>query len=133
MTKFNAATAVEPMEYDFTEYIEGAVGIIPEPSEAQVQTYFKTVSGLATEFTDLRKRMSSISEDDDEIDTENPDVAALMEEVKNLDMTAVLGQITEAVAALCSNEPSVEVINRLPFRVRQAFAKWVGQQFRSGQ
>ena len=49
MSKFDAATAVEEMEYDFSKYV-GGVGVIPEPTTGQMNTYVVSMRRLMTEY-----------------------------------------------------------------------------------
>lgn len=130
MPAFNASAAIEPLEYDFAPYQPEVKGVIPEPSEEQVQTYFKAVTKAAEGVRHLRATADKVQQGG-EIDGDNPDVAALMEEMENFDMAGMLRSITEAVADLCSGQPTADQIQALPFRVRQEFVKWVGSQFRS--
>lgn len=132
MGSFNAAAAVEPLEYDFTAYMDGVQGVIPEPSQGQVSAYFREIAEAVDEVKGLREKVAAIQNENGEVDEENVDVAELMEEMKSFNMDETLGKITRATATLCSDQPSYEQIDGLPFRVRQAFIKWVGSQFRQG-
>lgn len=112
MAKFNAATAVESLEYDFTHY-GGKAGTIPEPSVEQVNTFLSTINSAY-------KRILSIT----------PDEAAEMSEEE----AEQLGSgVADALAELCSNQPSREEIEALPFRVMAAFVGWVAGEISPNQ
>lgn len=114
MGKFNAATAVEALEYDFSAY-GGGEGIIPEPTTGQVDDFFKVLKSLYS--------------------TINPDSAdaEAIEALKNMNEAEAAGigdQLKDALAALCSGQPSREHLDMLPFRVFSAFSGWLAGSLR---
>jgi hypothetical protein len=108
MTNFDAA--VDELTYDFTQYVEGAQGTIPEPSVAQVET-----------FTEMLRQVmpTAVNEKGDLI----LDVNALKAKVEEGDDLALL--INNAIADLCSGSPTAAQIAALPFRVQRRFYGWI--------
>lgn len=137
MAKFNAGQAVEKLEYDFTDY-GGSEGTIVEPSTKQVNHFFKSMKAMLKEVN----RLQAATKD---IDVENMDDEAMAEHMSKID-EATEGADTyqtimvENIAVLCGAErvededgsytikggaPSFEELDRLPYRVLQAFSKWL--------
>lgn len=114
MSKFNAATAVEALEYDFSAY-SGGEGVIPEPSTAQVDEFFKTLK-------DLYSHINPDSDDKEAIEA----LKAMGEDEAN----RIGDRLKDSLAALCSNSPSREDLDRLPFRVFSAFSGWLAGSLR---
>lgn len=122
---FDAATAVEPMDYDFTKYavdeqgkpLSGAKGTVPEPSQDEFRTYTRALTEIQGDFKALEK----------EFEKDDLSVA----ELKKLGDTAEkLGKkIDKLVGTLCHNVPSEEIVAMLPFRVKNAFSKWLQSEF----
>lgn len=132
MAKFNAGTAVEALEYDFTEYVPGCEGIIPEPSTEQIEQYFERAREVAKEVIGLRDKMQKVSGDNVEEMSEE-EISAIVTDLESVNVSDMQNKMIALIADLCSQQPSAEHILALPFRVRQEFVKWVGAQFRSGQ
>jgi ATP phosphoribosyltransferase len=125
MSKFNAATAVESLEYDFTAY-GGEAGLIPEPSTDQIDQFFTDLRNIVKQVQGLKAQAESAKSG--EMTQEQMDeVLAAMDDVS---IKKFQTEMTEAVSALCSNQPSVEQITKLPYRVLQAFIQWVSGEFR---
>lgn len=126
MAKFNAATAVESLDYDFTAYKPDAVGVVPEPTTKQIQAYFDAVRNIA-------KTMQSLKSDVEQANSGNlPDeeVAAILSKMEELDIATYQDEMKDATVALCSGTPSREDLDVLPFRVLQAFMQWITGEFR---
>lgn len=121
MGKFDAGTAVEAMEYDFTKYGGGA-GIIPEPSGDVLDEFMQALAASMSTVQDVTNL--------GEIDTTDGEaVAAALAAIKDQDtIKQVDDELTELVARLTQGQPSADDIATLPFRVKQAFIGWlVGQ------
>lgn len=121
MAKFNAGTAVESMDYDFTDF-GGSTGTIPEPTSTLVDGFFSRVKALAQE---VRSNLGGNVEDLSE--TEAADALASMD---GLGMEDYERNLAEAISDLCQSKPSVEELMLLPFRVRAAFMQWLIGQLR---
>lgn len=126
MAKFDAASAVEGLEYDFTKYVDGCEGVIPEPSTDQLEAYFKEMSDFAQSARALQNKAQGVQAGTlapEEID----EVLASMNEVSIAHFIDVLA---DAAGRLCSDQPSAEQIKGLPYRVLQAFIQWITGEFR---
>lgn len=118
MAGFDAATAVDPLEYNLAPYVtgEGAKGIVPEPSQASMRTYRKAIMSVMNEYKDF----------------ETADVEKLSEqEVEDLQVRseALEAKMDELTAQLCQNQPSAETLAKLPWRHKILFSKWLQEQF----
>jgi hypothetical protein len=110
---FNAAEAVEDLTYDFTKYVEGAQGSIPEPSGDEIETYRTTIFGAIQELglspSDIQGGVSGIDFDK---------MFGLVDKAQGLELTML-----DASASL--TKIPAEVVRQLPFRVQRAFSGWV--------
>jgi hypothetical protein len=123
MSKFNAGAAVEKLEYDFTDY-GGSEGIIPEPSSGAVKAYFRSMKDLAKEARKFKGIADSLGEVDDLDDEQLADRMSTIEEAEEgADQLAEMQK--RALAELCSNKPTFDEIEALPYRVFQAFNRWL--------
>ena len=136
MGKFNAATAVERMEYDFTEY-GGKAGMIPEPSTGAISAFFAEVKAVMKDTKAARELLAR----KDDTDLTEEETTRLLDQVDDVtDLTERMQvRLREAVALLCGatvegegdearvvgGSPSVEELSALPFRVQQAFNTWI--------
>lgn len=112
MGTFNAGTAVEAMNWDFTDF-GGGSGVIPEPSTEQMDDFLEGLSEIGQKYADIMK-----------IDTSTMDkeeVAALIAQFKDVKSSDLTNTIANICAKVCSDNPSAEEIRRLPFRPQQAF------------
>lgn len=125
MPKFDAGTQVEELEWDFTKY-NGEHGVIPEPTTAQIKTYFNDVREVAKQVQGLRLQAEK-AETGDLSDEETAEILASMEQ---LDMEKFQGEMKDALAKLCSGFPGRAQLDLLPHRILQAFMQWVTEQFR---
>ncbi len=120
---FNAGEVLEPLDYDFSAF-GGPVGVIPEPSSGAVKDYFRAMKNLAKEarkFKDIEAKLGNI---DDVSDEELAERMATIDEAEEGADELQRAQ-KEALAALCSNTPSFDELDRLPFRIFTAFNKWL--------
>lgn len=125
MAKFNAGVAVEKLEYDFTDF-GGKEGVVPEPSIAQTNAFFKNMKGLVKNVKSLKSGLGDLEleelSDDDMIDQMGK-VDELEAEVSEFQAKSI-----EYLAELCSHTPSVDELSALPYRVLQAFSTWLVQE-----
>lgn len=119
MAGFDAGTAVEPMDYDFTTVPSGkGKGTVPEPSTEEMK--------------DFQREFAQIMRDGNKLDL-NDEAALKMTDAqfkkfqKEADEIGV--RLDVAIAKLCKNQPSEEEVATLPFRVKTAFSKWLMDQF----
>jgi hypothetical protein len=113
MAGFNAADAVDPFDYNFAPYAD-AKGTIPEPTDAQVNRFY---AGLASALKEGlgEDRVSGIDLAD------RAQLAKLQSELSADDMDKVSAAFLNLYAAVCSDQPSREDLEALPYRLRAAF------------
>lgn len=119
MTKFDAVAAVEAMEIDFTAFGGPAVQI-PEPSNAQVETFIRFVATSANRVRDMateaqKKELEGLS--DDEV------MATATAEGKVIEQ-----ELYQSLVDVCSGVITIEEIKALPYRVQNAFAAWLARE-----
>lgn len=114
---FNAGTAVDPMEYDFTAY-GGTIGVVPEPSQKAFRAYTRKLTSLMAQFKEVG----------DAADKE--DITAKELEVVNDKAEKLSDEFDAIVSELCQNKPAAEEVALLPYRVKVAFSKWLQEEFR---
>jgi hypothetical protein len=133
MGSFDAATAVEQLDYDFTKY-GGGKGDIPEPTTGQLASYFneiRDIAGRARELQAAAKKMSEAQADDTTEDSVSDDEAQeIIAAMDKFSLEEFQHEMSSAVARLCSDSPSEEQLAKLPYRVLQAFIKWISGEFR---
>lgn len=128
MSRFDAATAVEAMEYDFTKY-GGSVGEIPEPTTGQMNDFMVGMRRLLAEY---RSQMPTQDDDDekDPRDMSSEELGQMMDSLE--DNMALAAEFNEKsillTAEFCSHQPSTDELSKLPMRVMRAFSKWLMQQ-----
>lgn len=114
---FDAESAVEPMDYDFSKY-GGSAGTIPEPSNDQISAYQRALIRIWRPAAEAQAAAATMTE------AERLQAAIAESEKEGQDAQQIAEYIQE-LAAVCSNQPSVEDITRLPYRVRVAFQAWL--------
>lgn len=119
MAGFDAGSAVEPMDYDFTTVPGGkGKGVVPEPSTMDMKIFQKSFAKVVRESAKLDKSGEELDKiSDDEFDLLQKKGDELGE------------QLDAAIAKLCKNHPSVEEVETLPFRLKTAFSKWLMEKF----
>lgn len=115
---FNASKAVEPLDYDFSEFVPGCIGTIPEPSQAAMRDYQRAL-------IKIQKRVQDVQPDEDAY------AKLTAEELETLSETVekITDEIDVITATLCKNKPSAKEVGKLPHRVKMAFATWLQEQF----
>ena len=117
MPGFILADAVEELTFDFGEY--GPKGTIPEPTAKQIQAFRKTIAEMLAD-------MLPEGNTDDQSPEE---MRKVLIEVIGRDQTEIQQKILHAIADVCSDEPSFEVLDKLPYRHQQAFSGWISGVF----
>lgn len=132
MARFDAATAVEELEWDFTKY-GGKTGVIPEPQTKQVNDFFKSMKAMVREVKQISKNTPALSLDADNLSEE--DMEALSDQIDASGQIAEEYQqrTRELLAELCSNSPNAEDLAVLPQRVLAAFSTWLVGELRPKQ
>lgn len=122
MAKFDAATAVEAMEYDFTKY-DGSEGEIPEPTTGQMNDF---MIGMRRVLAEARSLQPAQSEKKPE-DMTAEELGEMMDAMED-NMTQARqfnDKIVALTAEFCSGQPSQEDLAKLPMRVMRVFSKWL--------
>lgn len=106
MGAFKASEAVSGLDFDLSPY--GGVGVIPEPSTAQVEA--------------LGKALAAISDDD----TQDPNaalkhIAKLSEDEQNKILDGIMGALADITGAVLTREQ----IDALPYRIKNSFIGWL--------
>lgn len=146
MGKFDAATAVEALEYDFTAY-GGSKGQIQEPSTGAVNAFFNNMKAM---FKEVKGLQALANVDVEELDEgQMGDLVGKMEDVGDIS-SKFQEHSTGALAELCGatwvpdedaedpkeqghyegGSPTHEDLKKLPFRVNQAFTQWLMAEIR---
>lgn len=125
-SKFNAGTAVEALEYDFTDFAPGVKGVIPEPSSEQVTGFFQVMQDMANEV----RKMTLGKDPADLTPEESAEIVSVMSDDQTEQMQ---DRMMAAIDDLTSGQPSSADVMRLPYRVQAAFMAWLVTQFRPEQ
>lgn len=147
MAKFDAGTAVEKLEYDFSAF-GGGIGDIQEPTTGQVSYFFKEMKKMIKEVRALTKGAGEA--DDSEMSDEEmaEHIAKMDENAKGAEQYQE--QSVELIAELCGAKwvdkpnvdqpsegpevihqvleggaPSLAELQALPHRHLQAFSTWL--------
>lgn len=124
MPKFDAATAVEKLDWDFSAF-EGGSGVTPEPNEKLLANYLRDLANLTIDIAKGRKDLGLAAE---------PTAEDLIEAVAKLKTSDILEDLFEhmtvIVADLCQQSPSVEQIKKLPMRHKSAFFSYMSENVR---
>jgi hypothetical protein len=111
MSKFVVADELDELSYDFSPY--GGTGKIPEPTNAQINSYRKAFAELIG---------GVVSED---VLDENQPIMKRVAEFLSRDDTEATQKILHAVAEVCSTKPSFDELELLPARAQQGFIGFV--------
>lgn len=120
MASFTAASVVEPLKYELQPHLDKD-GVIPEPSDAQLDAFDKA---LTKEQQRLRALIPDVP------DSLEPDeYQAALEKFENArvsaDVLSTWKVQAKMFAALCSNEITEAELLKLPRRVRLHFYRWL--------
>lgn len=123
MGGFDASTAVEALDYDFTS-VGGEKGTIAEPSPKQVEDALERIRKAATE-----GGIDLASLDDDSPGA----ILRVLADAPEGALTKITQEVSDAAVELCGGKPSKEEVDALPYRVQQAFVGWLLGQFSDPQ
>lgn len=124
MPAFNAATIVEPLDYDFRtkDTPEAPHGTIREPNDRQISQFLAGLKKLVSEF------QGKVPED---LMNGTTDVAVLLSSLDELDPEVIV-QFHQSLAglfsALCSGSPTKAELLKLSPRIRSIFYAWLQQE-----
>lgn len=117
-------SSIETLEYDFTAVPSNSgdgrckgFGIIPEPSDADLQAFLETQQKIAEKYgfgdmDALTRKLKEVGEDG---------AQEMMQEATD--------EMIDAYVALGKGHPTKQEIKELPPRVRNEFFKWMQGQF----
>jgi len=132
MSQFVLADEVEDLKFNFEpyplstqkdvdEFADLRVGVIPEPTSAQIQNFRTSIAEMLTEM--LPDESPSLVEDDP------IKLRKLLLATIGKDQTVTQQKALHAIADVCSGKPSFDVLNALPWRHQQAFSGWISGIF----
>lgn len=136
MAKFDAATAVEPIEYDFSEF-GGASGVTPEPTTDALDRFMDELRVLFEKIRRMRDKIhTERTKAPEGVDPEGEEDLA-MEAAKLVEMDELRGASKEilktmqlVIADLTQGKPSEEDLAKLPQRVFMAYLAWLVDQLK---
>lgn len=123
---FNIAEELDELTFDFTKFVKGAKGTIPEPSSEQVRAFHSALRHITAPAREMFERAKKMDASEEEVTMAALD--ALGDEADDAAKELMDGAC-DAAAALCSNRPSSEQIRQLPWRGQKAFIGWLSGQF----
>lgn len=116
MAKFDAATAVDPMEFDLSKY-GGPTGTIPEPTNGQIEAFFSAMQSASAKIG-IKPGQQLTAE-------------AMAEIPEDLAQTLMAGML-DALVGVGGGSFTAEHVQALPFRVQAAFMTWVAGELGAG-
>lgn len=129
MAGFEAAAEVDPLNYNFTPYLD-RTGTIPEPSGDAV-TAFRRAVLLALQSSDVKDVQEAALTQQTQVDAGGtPDTMALLSKAVDAGLSVEI-VVSKAVVDLAGGEITAADLDALPYRPRQAFLGWVTGAFLS--
>jgi hypothetical protein len=113
LSTFNLSDEVGALDYNFEPYARA--GTIPEPSAMQIQAFRHALGEL----------LSSLPTPERPTDDDPAVFSATLTEFLSRDTTEADEKILQITADVCSNQPSFDELQMLPYRARQAFLTWL--------
>lgn len=143
---FDAGTAVEALDWDFTKYNAGS-GTSPEPSSKEIDRFFRKQQMLISALQRVKgamvkkelERNQGLSGKEAlaelnrwaEMSVEDA-IEILADEVEALipldELEKYTRRMAELVGELTHNCPSAEQIMKVPHRIRAIYFQWLGEQ-----
>jgi hypothetical protein len=129
MAVFDAGGIVEPLDYDFTHFIDGYSGTIKEPADNQIVQFTRdqlaeqmlmdrTAPGLP-DLAEATGRLGSADLAADEWMTR------AAERLGSEEFAGAAKRTAKIYSDLCSGKPSTAALMKLPPRVRVRFYNWL--------
>ncbi len=125
MPRFDAGSALEALEYDFStaDNPKGPAGTVPEPTTAQVTRFYDDLTtGIREVFPPERFEGFDVST--------RVGTRRFLESLDYDDSLAVHQHTMSVFAAVCSDKPSVADQETLPWRLLQRWHKAVQEWLR---
>lgn len=134
MAKFDAASAVEEMEWDFTTFAgKTARGVVPEPTTGQVEEYFNGLRNLVLQMKSEIKEKTGLDVENLKNVKEEDLAEETIKAMTNMGESMLSEQqagLAELTAKVCSEKPNSEQLMKLPYRVFSEFQKWLMGELR---
>lgn len=123
---FDASKVVAPLDWDFTAF-EGGKGVIPEPTDKQIDTFFQDLIKMSKTLME-----KAGIENAGEVSPEELllTMADMPEGTPGVGVMAMLDEMAKIFAKLCQNKPSATQIKKLPMRIRMRFFVWLATELR---
>lgn len=118
---FDAGEQVEPLDYDFTAYVEGELGRIEEPTSVQVELFQHNVVQIL-QGSGIDKYTASGDEEHGTNDFSFDQLDDIMQKSSDVNQK-VLGAVADLTGIAQGS------IDALPFRVQRAFSGWIMGKF----
>jgi hypothetical protein len=116
MPNFVLRENVDELAYDFSPF--AGKGVVPEPSAAQIQNFRVALSQLVTEMAP------------DQTETEDgTELLRRVTEYLGRDTTEINDKLLHTLADVCSDQPSFDELEGLPYRAQQAFMGFITGTF----
>lgn len=151
MSGFNAETAVEPLDWDFTKYAgENAKGTTPEPTTKAIERFFRKQQTLTMATIRTKQAMARVLKEKAEALSPEEALAEMrrqaeltvdqafdeiIDELNKVmtegEMESLSNQMAKLVAEASNDCPSAEQIMALPYRLRIAFFGWFAGEMNS--
>ena len=123
MAKFDSGSIVEALDWTFEAHVKGAKGTIREPADQQIADYLAAVKKMTATYKDMLPA---------DADGDNPaELIAAMDDLDPQTVVKVHDEMAGIYAALCSGEPSKELLLKIPMRIRVMFYGWLQQEVMS--
>src|ERR1044072_7518102 len=120
MPKFDAGTAVEKLEYDFSHY-KGPVGVTPQPSDHAFKKFSAKQSKIMIDADRIEKEMAEAEKSGTLSEEKLDEFQRRGDELSE--------KMSKTVAELCQDQPSKDDVDKLPYRVKMAYMKHLMSQF----
>jgi hypothetical protein len=121
------AAEVEPLTYNFGAYGDGEQHTIKEPSDKLVRRFFKNIS-REDRVAQEQLRATIANQDGETDDERNARLTEHAEEYEELQVEIAeqsRHRILEYLSAVCSGDPSVEQLEKLPERMQIGFFRYI--------
>jgi len=152
---FVASEQLDPLDYDFGDY--GPKGTVPEPSTEQIYAFRKALADIAVDVLDAALKLETNREQrrggrsrgpkkavavpSQTPPPAEPELSAGEQALQNAKIIATVmtdnattvfeSKTLQACADVCSNTPSFDELDALPWRLKQAFMFWLAGVFLS--
>jgi hypothetical protein len=115
VSSFNLGQEIGELTYNFEPW--AGAGSIPEPSSVQIQAFRQALGEVFA---------LGQEEGEEKQDPNDPaQFAKMLNQFLSQDTTEVDEKMLHLAAAVCSDSPSFDDLQALPFRGRQAFLGWL--------